>query len=231
MESSKSSPPLVQVVPFTNRTTSLASEKVSTFKNGLLAWGNVETAIQYGKHFDVVLVTAEEFPFTDREFMQSVVTLKSVRVYHVPISEVSRGSVVREENMIDQPVIQVSMGLEPGTILRTQASVKRGAKETKSDELIYINLLAKKRVLVVCMAGKNRSTATLIRFLMLLSARQPNAKEPEPLVKARHPDWYKEDWENWLRKKRKFEIFPLNNVQLEKLNNTLSSLKLPKVRK
>ena len=224
-------PPLVQVVPFTNKSTAIPAAKVKSFTTGLLAWGNIDTAIQYGNLFDVVIVTAEEFPFTDDEFMQSVVSVKSVRVYHVPISEVSRGSIVREQNLIDQPVIQVAMGLEPGTILRTPIPLRKGASETKSDELIYTSLLLKRRVLVVCMAGKNRSTATLIRFLLLLSARQPNAKESEPLLKARRPEWFKEDWETWLGKKRKFEIFPLNNVQLETLNNTLASLKVPKTRK
>ena len=224
-------PPLVQVLPFSNKTSPLHPKKVESFKDGLLAWGNMDTAIEFGHLFHVVIVTAEEFPFTDKKFMQSVVSLRSVKVYHVPISEVNKGSVVREENLIDQPVIQVSMGLEPGTILRTHVILRKGAKETKSDELIYVNLLAKRRVLVVCMAGKNRSTATIIRFLLLQSARQENKKETELLLHARHPTWYKQDWENWLRRKRKFLIFALNDVQLETLDNTLASLKLPSAKK
>lgn len=217
--------PIVQVLPFSSRTESLIPSDLTkhNFPDGLLAWGNLNTAIKIGTHFDVVIVTAEEFPLDDTEFMQQVVAPKHVKVFHVPISEIGRGNFVREENYIHQPVIHITA--ENGVIQRKNAIIRTGTVDVKSDELIYFFLNARKRVLVVCMAGKNRSTATLIRFLLLLSLRIPGPKESDLLVAARHPGWCKEDWEKYLARKREFEIFPLNDAQLKHLDETLSSLR------
>lgn len=217
--------PIVQVLPFSSRTESLAPGDLTkqNFPDGLLAWGNIHTAIKVGTYFDAVVVTAEEFPLTDAEFMQAVVLPRHVKVFHVPISEIGRGNYVREENFIHQPVIHITV--ENGAIQRKNAIIRTGTTEVKSDELIYYFLNSHKRVLVVCMAGKNRSTATLLRFLMILSLRVPKANENELLASARRPGWCKEDWEKYLARKREFEIFPLNDAQLKHLDETLSSLR------
>jgi hypothetical protein len=221
-------PPIVQVIPFSQKTNSLSPDDISRdhFPEGLLAWGNVNTAIKYGKLFDVVMVVAEEFPLTDNEFMQTVVVPKHIKVFHVPISEVMHGNVVRETNFIHQAVIEITEGHDHGTIQRKNAIIRKGMDETRSDELIYHFLSQRKRVLVVCIAGRNRSTATILRFLMILSLRHPNDNETSIMTNARHPEWNKNDWEQWLGKKRKFEIFPLNDAQLNQLDDILSSLRI-----
>ena len=216
-------PPLVQVLPLTNKTESISPSSVNKTKypDGLLAWGNMDSAITHGHLFNVLIVTAEEFPFTEFPSLAS----KHTTVYHVPISEVSKGGVVQETNHLHQPVMQILPGHDIGTILKRVVVLQRGTRETKSDELIYMSLLQKKRVLVVCMAGRNRSTATIVRFLLIFSARNPSSKESPMLLKSRKPNWKRENWEEYLRKKRNFEIFPLNSIQLAHLDETLRSLK------
>ena len=120
-----------------------------------------------------------------------------------------------------------------------QGPIKISGLECRSDQIIYKALFDKKRILVVCMAGRNRSTATLLRFLMLHSLSHPKPKEPEILLEARthgskklQPSaWSLDEWIKWMEKKREFEIFPINMTQLERTAETMKHLGTMTIRK
>jgi hypothetical protein len=223
--------PLVRVLPFSRSKKEMKPSDTAIYQDGLLAWGNMNTARHHGGLFDDILVTAEEFPFEDSLFVQNVlcntVRQPPVKVYHIPISEEVRNNVVREQNSLAQPVHSV--------VCVNQTPVKSIIQPIiKSNQLILSCLLQRRRVLVVCMAGRNRSTATLLRFLLLLSAqRDVTAKTVTPMLldayhhgKPGSEPWSCEEWESYLSSKRDYEIFPLNRVQIDNLCHTIREINL-----
>ena len=225
-------PPLVRILPFTKSKKPLKPGDTALFSDGLLAWGNMDTARHYGGLFDDLIITAEEFPFHDPVFIRNVlcnpVRQPPVKVYHVPISEELKGNVVREENSISQTVFQITCQ-QTGQALKTLTN-----PPVRSNQIIMNSLMMRRRVLVVCMAGRNRSTATILRFLVLLSARRDvdTNTATNMIVDAYHhgkpgsTPWSCEEWEHYLMAKRDYEIFPLNRVQIENLCHTIREINL-----
>lgn len=206
--------PIVKVLPFDNKTTEeILPDRITYYRKGLLAWGDANTATYYGHLFHVVIVTAEEFDMTEPDFVDNVLRKRKTVVYWVPISEIANGKLT-EENLINQYARQVRQAT-------TQSIVVKTTKLTSS-VIIMKALYEKKRVLVVCMAGKNRSTSTLINFLIFnnLSDKYPDCSI---LCKARKRNWQYDDWKNYLSSKRQFQIFPINDIQLTLLNQHVQS--------
>ena len=223
---------IVQVLPFDTKTTTINRSKLqrlSSFKGGLLAWGDMVTAQNNCDVFDAVIVTAEEFDFHNQDFAsRAFVTTSRCRdgIYFVPISEIgSYGAkdFILNKNKLLQPVMQV--GRLRKTDMMKAALLRPDQQRTgtvSSPQLIFKLLDEGKRVLVVCMAGRNRSTSTLLLFLMLLPFL-PRTKSTI-LTTPREKQWTLTKWHSYLQHKRQTKVFQLNNAQLESINTVLELL-------
>ena len=226
--------PIVQVLPLNTRVSFLASSKLESpdaFPDGILAWGDLQTAQKYSHLFDALIITAEEFNLTNQEFLRRAFAKDSRckgGVYSVPISEEPvRGNedILSYRNMLSQEVYHITRGQRTDKL--SSKPLKTGRDSVRSPRLIYSLLLEKKRVLVVCMAGRNRSTATLLLFLMLMPHIVPTAPETDLLSAVREKvRWSLSDWHSYLFKKRITKVFQLNRIQLESLDASLQLLRM-----
>jgi hypothetical protein len=212
--------PLIQVLPMPSK--HIEPSKVSGMKSGLLAWGNRSTAIKYGNKFDVLVICADDFDFTHRSFVENVLDKRAngskTKVYFLPVSEVTDGP-LSTANYLTQNIHTLELA-KNNKIVRRKVSPPK-----QSNEVIYNSLFKKQKVLVVCLAGKNRSTSTIIRFLMLNSLKKDREDEPTILKKYRKRSWRYNDWVEYFSKLRTFEIFPINDIQLTILDNEIMSLR------
>lgn len=212
-------PPCICVLPMSTKANQckLQENGISKCKSGLLAWGNQETVYVYGHLFDAVLLCAAEYPVGEKPFYTICSQHKQTKFYHVPISEIPKNNQMAMDNYLSQNVwrVQCSRGVTTQTLVTPHCS---------SDQLIKQFLMQKKKVLVVCMAGINRSSSTLIQFL-LLNSFDPTVKGCSILEKAQRPNYGLDKWEEWLKKRKHLEVYPMNRLQLELLEKTMRTIK------
>jgi hypothetical protein len=223
--------PLIHVLPYSKTIVDVTVQNIETNKypNGLLAWGNIDSATLYSHYFDALIVTAEEFPFNDDKFVENAFHAQSRcrgSVYFVPISEIKSASSdsMRDKNHALQPVLRVQKSATAG--LKTM-NVTMNRKPVFSNQLIYNLLQEKKTILVVCMAGRNRSTTTILIFLMMLPLMPAVPDENMLLTKTRKMfPKAPAKWLDYLNSKRTTKIFEINRIQLETLLRTISALSI-----
>jgi len=225
--------PLIQVLPYSTRVSDIDVQRLdpnsNKYPDGTLAWGNIDSATLHCHHFDALIVTAEEFPFNDEEFISNAFHTRSrckSSVYFVPISEVraSSSDSLRDKNHALQHVLRVQKSkTEPIGLKTTNVMINR--RYAFSNQLIYSLLMEKKTILVVCMAGRNRSTTTILMFLMMLPLMPSSPNETDLLQKTRKcfPKTPAK-WLEYLNSKRTTEIFEINRIQLETLLRTITAL-------